>query len=113
MTDYPEHDKLSAIKDESHAIGLFIDHGLPKMGLAIYEKIVRPCECGWCDHREGDRSKWHTEADRATQVDGVVQITEWHPTYRTIDRILAEYFEIDRDRLDDEKRAMLDAMRSA
>jgi hypothetical protein len=48
----------------------------------------------------------------AIAVDGVVRITEWHPTYRTIDRILAEYFEIDRDRLDDEKRAMLNEIRA-
>lgn len=36
-----------------------------------------------------------------------------YPSHRSIDKILAEYFGIDRDRLDDEKRAMLAAMRDA
>lgn len=113
MSDYPEHDKLSAIKDESHAIGSFIDHGLPKMHMAIYQRVIRDCECQHCEAGHGDRSRWHTEDELATIVDGKVQITAWYPTHRSIERILAEYFDIDLDKIDDEKRAMLAAMRTA
>lgn len=111
MTDpYPEHEKQAAVLERSQATGEFIDYGLSSMGLALYQEITRPCEA---DHRHCDRSRWHTDEEIATIVDGRVQITEWVPTHRTITSILAEYFEIDLNKLDDEKRAMLAAMRAA
>jgi predicted RNA-binding protein (virulence factor B family) len=77
--EYPEHDKLAEVKDASHAIGAFLDMGLPELGLVL------------CDN---DR-----EAGRL------------HPTSRSIQSILATYFEIDQTKLDAEKDAMLERLR--
>jgi len=37
MSDYPEHDKLAAIKDQSQLFGEFLDFDLPLMGLTLCE----------------------------------------------------------------------------
>jgi hypothetical protein len=34
---YPEHDKLTAVADESQAIGEFLDYGLAQQGLYLEE----------------------------------------------------------------------------
>lgn len=78
--EYPEHEKLEAVKDMSQAIGEFLDFGLPSMGIHL------------CEVDE--------ETDR------------WFPVHRSIQSILAEYFGTDQNRLDEEKRAMLEAMRA-
>jgi hypothetical protein len=77
MSDYPEHDKLEAVKDQSQAIGEFLENG-------------RWTLCEW-DDRTG--RFWSIRGD--------------------VNRVLAEYFEIDLDKLEAEKRQMLDAMRAA
>lgn len=82
---YPEHAKLSAVMETSHAIGEFIDYGLPRMGLVLCEKPLS----------RRNQSRWPS------------------PTNRSIQRILAEWFEIDLDKIEDEKRAMLASMRAA
>lgn len=79
-SDYPEHDKLSEVKDISQEIGMFLDLGLPAMGLVL--------------------AQLDPESDRL-----------W-PTHISIEKILAEYFDIDLDRIDEEKRAMLEALRA-
>lgn len=38
---------------------------------------------------------------------------EWFPTYRSRDQLLAAHFELDIDKIDAEKRAMLDEIRAA
>ncbi len=75
MSDYPEHDKLRHVKDESQAIGEFLDFG----GYVLGEYI-----------------------------DGRLQ-----PVHGSISRILAEYFEIDEKKIEQEKRQMLDKLRRA
>jgi hypothetical protein len=37
MTNYPEHEKLSAVKDKSQAIGEFLDIFLPRQGIVLME----------------------------------------------------------------------------
>lgn len=110
---YPEHTKQAAIKDASQAIGEFLDFGLPKLGggMAVYERVTYDCECSWCAKGAGSRSAWHTEDEKEAIVDGVVQVTAWQPTHRSIQRILADYFEIDLDKIEAEKRDMLDRLR--
>lgn len=76
MSDYPEHDKVKAIQDESQAIGAFLDNS----GYTL-------CE---------------VDAD----------LNRFVPIYRSIERILADYFGIDLDELEREKRAMLDSLRA-
>lgn len=41
MSKYPEHDKLHAIKDQSQAIGEFLDFFLPTQGIVLMEKQPR------------------------------------------------------------------------
>lgn len=46
--EYPEHDKLRKIADESQALGEFIDVGIPQMGLVL------------CDARDENGRLWPT-----------------------------------------------------
>lgn len=82
VADYPEHDKLRAVRDESQAIGQFLEW-LGENGLVI------------CSFEEYKRTG------------------EYIPDGRSIQQILADYFEIDLNKLDDEKRAMLNELRKA
>lgn len=109
---YPEHDKLREVSEQSQALGEFLDFGLAKQDLALYEKIVVGCECGSCERGRGRLSPWHTDEEKATIVDGVVQVEEWVPVVKTIQRILAEHFGLDQAKLDAEKDAMLEALRA-
>lgn len=68
MSDYPEHDKLSAISDQSQVIGEFTDWA---MGKGYIEK----------------------------------------PSFKPTQDILAEFFGIDQEKLEEEKRAMLASLR--
>jgi hypothetical protein len=113
MSDYPEHDRQAAVTDASQAIGEFIDVGLPRLGMAIYEEVVVPCECHLCLRGRGDRSPFHSDDERATAIAGVVQARRWHPTQHSIASLLSKYFDIDQDRVEREKRAMLDHLRAA
>lgn len=113
-TLYPEHDKLAKVKDDSQAIGEFLDFGLPRLGggMTIYEELTVDCECGACSLGRGDRSRFHTDEEIATAVDGVVKVKRMFPTMRTIPSMLAEYFSIDEQAIETEKRAMLQALRA-
>lgn len=72
---YPEHEKLSKVKDQSQVIGEFLD----------FSKFTL------CEERRG----------------------RYYPTMMSIQDILADWFGIDSQRLEDEKRQMLDEIRSA
>lgn len=109
---YPEHEKLAGIADESHTIGAFLDMGLPEMGLMLYQHVTRDCECSDCENQNGKTCGWHTEREKETIVDGRVQITNCRPAMRTIQSILAEYFDIDQSKIDAEKEQMLEEMRA-
>lgn len=84
MSGYPEHEKLRKVADLSQKIGEFLDFGLAKQGLVL-------CEAQ--DH-------WSDE-------------TQFYPTHKTVQSILADYFEIDQKKIDAEKEQMLEALRSA
>jgi len=85
MADYPEHDKLHLISDKSQIIGEFLD---------------------WCS----DEHEWflaeHDKDDECYECGNSI----FHAPGR-IDNWLAEFFNIDRDVLENEKRAMLDVLR--
>lgn len=114
MSDYPEHEKLRKVSDDSNTIGSFLDYGLPELGLTLYEKIERDCECTSCKRRGGRTEGMHTpeEAETAKANKGKVVITEWVPCSRRIEVILAEHYGIDLDKIATEKDDMLDAMRA-
>lgn len=78
MSEYSEHDKLSAISDESQAIGEFLEM------------------CGYtlCELDEVSYTR-----------------PRFVPVAKSMQQILADYFEIDLSKIETEKRAMLDAIR--
>lgn len=82
-TEYPEHEKLLKVKDESQAIGEFIEW-LASKRMALGE---------WREFEEYDNPQF------------VV-------AHLNVNTILAEFFNIDLTALEAEKRAMLDAMRA-
>jgi hypothetical protein len=85
MKDYPEHDKLSAVKDKSQAIGEFLEW-------LDYEKNYRICSL--CENDD----PWRSE--------------EYVPIFTTNEKLLAEFFCIDLNKLEQEKRKMLDELRA-
>ena len=112
MTAYPEHEKLSKVSDDSQAIGAFLDFGLPEQGLVLYERVIRPCDCSPCKHGEPERGL-HTDEELETVVEERVQITEYRPAVKPIEAILATYFEIDAQKIAEEKQAMLNSIRES
>lgn len=81
MSSRPEHDKVRAVKDRSQEIGNFIEW--------LQENNMQICS------REEVFPEHH----------------QWFPTHKSIETLLAEYFEIDLDKLEEEKRAMLAELR--
>lgn len=79
MSDYPEHDKLRAVQDQSQAIGDFLEF--------VAERYH--CELG---RPQGSRA-------------------EFTPVNLSVTKLLAEYFEIDLHKLEQEKRALLEHQR--
>jgi hypothetical protein len=108
---YPEHEKLAKFKDESQLVGEFLDIGLPRLGIILYEERFFPCECSACEDRLGEHSQWHSEAEKESIIDGRVQQLGMFPTRRTIQQILADYFDIDQSKIDVEKEQMLAEIR--
>lgn len=79
----PEHDKLSTVKDFSQAIGEFLDWAS--------EKGMMLCE------RSGERMDYYDDL---------------MPVRKNTTQILADYFEIDLDTLEEEKLAILEEIRN-
>lgn len=115
MSDYPEHDKLHKIKDQSQTIGEFLDFGLPAQGIMLYEQRFFNCDCRYCENGEAEANKHHqfdVEHHGARFVNGKCQHPSMAPTNKTIKQILAEHFDIDQAKLDEEGDRMLAALRS-
>lgn len=113
MTEYPEHEKLQAIKDESQAIGEFIEDG----PYTLCEWKNSPDVPRWIDSRTGtDKTPHHRDVSPfATHS---VANPDWfdegyYPIHKSINQILADHFDIDLDKIEREKRAMLDELRKA
>lgn len=83
---YPEHDKLREVQDETLMLGEFLMEWCEQRGLAL----CRLAESGRRSSR-GPEEQWFP--------------VDVHP-------LLGEFFGIDMQRIDAEKNAMLDAIRS-
>lgn len=83
MSQYPEHDKLQSIQEESQVIGEFLE------------------TCGYqlCEYHQGF-------------LEGGDGASGFMPVRGTIQDILAAHFGIDQKKLDDEKRQMLEELRT-
>ena len=75
---YPEHEKLHAVREQSQAIGEFLE---------------------WVNTEKG----WML---------GVYEGERMYPASYSINALLAEFFGIDPDLLEREKRAMLESLRA-
>jgi len=82
--DYPEHDKLMRHRKEADAIGGFLEF-LESKDIVLASRAEAGECCGWCGLR---RAGGHWAA------------------------LIGEYLEIDPERLEMEKRTMLENMRS-
>lgn len=82
MNQYPEHEKLAVIQGKSQTIGEFLNW-MPEEGYHIGVYVQDP---EWLDE-------------------------QFLPTNFSINELLAKYFEIDLDKIEDEKRQMLKSIR--
>ena len=114
MVEYPEHNKLHAVRDRSEAIGEFLEwlRG-QRVNLMVWREDIEdtmPCSNWNCIGGE-------VRGKPCPFCNGTGQTTymrkEWWPLGKTIEGILAEYFDVDLDKLEAEKRAMLDGIRMA
>lgn len=106
VDEYPEHEKLRAIADKSQAIGEFLDWlSLPAAeggkGVVLTE---RACPHGYWPMEECKESRYCRRGEESVQF--------W-PFRSSTTKLLAEFFKIDLDKIEEEKRAMLDAIRAA
>ncbi len=81
-TEYPEHEKLAEVAEHSQAIGEFLDW-------LLHEKSYHIAQ--WWERGSSDG--------------------ELLPVHRSIKDLLAEYYDIDPEALEGEKREMLEQMR--
>jgi hypothetical protein len=82
MADYPEHEKLKKISDKSQTVGDFLEW-LNSQGLHL---------CEWVDSRYAGEG-------------------EFSSANKNTDDLLAEFFEIDQAKLEEEKRELIQEAR--
>lgn len=147
MSDYPEHDRLSTVKDQSQAIGEFLEW-LAGEGIHLghYQAILDPevkyqVEPGRSrvrgarpvEYRDVWRIRdldpfmstfvggyWETEAEARDEVNALEadrrkdaqESKRFLPLIYSVQKLLAEHFNIDLDKIETEKRAMLDRIRA-
>lgn len=87
MSDYPEHEKLHEVKDQSQACGQFVDWLAEEKGIHLAE---------WINVYD----EWEDEHKQ--------ELVYARPR---LTALLAEHFGIDEYKLELEKRAMLDEIR--
>jgi len=85
--NYPEHEKLKEVQDQSQIIGEFLEWLRSKYELCEFKD-----ECSEC-------------MDCGETVEG------YYPINFNIEKILANYYEIDLDKLEQEKRKMLESLK--
>ena len=97
---YPEHEKLQKVVDKSQAIGEFIDWLRGEKKIVFCKYVQEPVP-------DDDENGYYNE-----DLDDVVK-DMLLPTSLPIEETLAEYFGIDLNKLEAEKRQMIDECRKA
>jgi hypothetical protein len=100
----PELDKMKSVKDKSQVIGEFVDIFLAEKGI----QLGKPHEhnsscCGW-DEEENRYNP--TGGNRCAWFNG-----QWEECRTSIEKLLAEFFEINLDKCEQERLAVLDYVR--
>jgi len=137
MPPMPESDKVIAAAPQSQKLGEFLDWlGSKGIILGKHVAVLDPptrytvvecptCSDCWRVHDECSisisgltRGHYSQEdaQDAATELEDERKLEAednpvFTPLYNSTERLLAEYFEIDLDKVDQEKRALLEAMR--
>lgn len=90
---FPEHEKMHAVKSRSQSIGEFLEWLRSEKGYVICERLRTS---------DGDEEEEDDDADY-----------ELVPANLGITKLLAEFFKIDLEKIEAEKRQMLDQLRAA
>jgi len=107
-TEYPEHDKLQGIQAKSQAIGEFLEW--LQSGEADSDGFERPI---FLAHYRLTTEVWSKTEGRYIELPQ----NEWRvsnritPVTQNNRRLIAQFFGIDEAKLENEKRAMLTALR--
>ena len=99
----PELDRMAAVKEKSQAIGEFIDIFLNEKGFGIGQPQRHTSACGGWDD-EGERIQG-TANECGYHTGEFVQI------HTSLEKLLAEFFEIDLNKAESERRAILEFVR--
>lgn len=93
---FPEHKKVTLVKDESQAVGSFLDWLQNENGVVLATRHEHTEECG-------------VDEDEEETVVGECGLheNELVSTYTPVEKLLAEYYKIDLNVLEDEKAFML------
>jgi hypothetical protein len=118
MSKHPECDKMLAVADKSQAIGEFLEWMGPEKGLHLGVVETRAFCSGWrSNYCKSGRSFNYRDQDvgecRRCGGTGEVELSTPRlvPASYSIERLLAEFFKIDLDKVDAERRAILEALR--
>lgn len=106
---YPELDKLSALKGQTQKLGEFLDW-LEQKGLIIsrYHKHSLECVGGSEADLEVNRGRLTLKPMPAGQKAKCgVSEEDIEPMYIKIETMIANYFDLDENKMEDERRAML------
>lgn len=119
MSQYPECDKLAAISKESQSIGEFIEWLQQEKGvrLAHYGMKEKWCSCPGFNVFGGDEFKdcpkcKGTHFQQNEDGTPVLIKSETLMSYpKNTEGLLAEFFKIDMNKVEEERRAMLKSIR--
>ncbi len=112
MADYPECEKLSAISDKSQAIYDFVewlrsgdaDNTMHKRTIILATPGMMT---GYNDCGDGTTDK--CEPVELAEEDWE-DMDQWVPVEQSVETMLAKFFKIDMDKVEEEKRAMLEEL---
>ena len=101
----PELDKMKAVKEKSQAIGEFLDWLMQEKKVQLGNPHEHGPTCrGWDDGRDKYSPRG---TDRCECVTG-----EFIPLHISMEKLLAEFFDIDLVKVENERRAILDYIRA-
>ena len=116
--DYPEHTKLKAVQDQTQAIGEFLEWASYTHGIRLASD-QEPTDLRRCERCDPDsfRTRYEVgECPACETDDGWYEVTLSPRLMEHTGRpmaLVAEWAGIDEDRLEQEKRQMLDRLRAA
>lgn len=89
MKQYIEHEKMMAVKDKSQAIGDFLEWLKGKVEFATWE----------------ENNEYYED------INDIIEVLK--PVHRSSEQWLADYFDIDLNKIEQEKQSMLEEIRNA